>query len=175
MLINSLFSIGDAIRSAFKLKEVQIKSYQKGYIYVLIIVVQIVASQLVKANHLFGFRAYEVSGVSMQNTLSTNDQLIIDSRAGRLSAGDIVVYRQENRFFIHRVVAVPGDTVSITGNQLLINGEYKTEPYVSNEQYREDMDELIVPGNHYFVLGDNRGGFHEQPLTGHYSRRPHYR
>lgn len=166
MLMNTLFSIGDAVRSAFKLKEVHLKPYQKGYIYGLILAVQIGASQLIEANHLFGFRAFQVDGVSMNDTLSTNDQLIVDTRVGRLAAGDIVVYGQEHRFYIHRVVAVPGDTVSITGNQLLINGEHKAEPYVSNEEYREDMDELVVPSNHYFVLGDNRGDSADSRILG---------
>ena len=72
--------------------------------------------------------------------------------------GDVIVFRyprDPSRDFIKRVIAVPGDTVSIHDGQVSVNGKLLEENYL-DETTRGNLDETIVPENSYFVLGDNR-------------------
>jgi signal peptidase I len=63
--------------------------------------------------------------------------------------------------FIKRVVGVPGDTLAVENNRVLINGKPIKEPYI---QPGTSCDELCnlqkpikVPPGHFFMMGDNRG------------------
>jgi signal peptidase I len=63
--------------------------------------------------------------------------------------------------FIKRIVAVPGDELSIRDNHVYLDGRPVAEPYVKKDTPCEELCNLpkpitIAPG-HYFVLGDNRG------------------
>ncbi|QFT56460.1 signal peptidase I [Microbulbifer sp. THAF38] len=80
--------------------------------------------------------------------------------------------------FVKRLIALPGDTVSVKGNNITINGSllitdkiYETEKMTAYEQqlsgitYRiqrmnllpsKDMKETVVPEKSYFFMGDNR-------------------
>ena len=72
--------------------------------------------------------------------------------------GDVIVFRyprDPSRDFIKRVIAVPGDTVSIQGGQVTVNGTLLEEEYL-DETTRGDLDNTVVPDGSYFVLGDNR-------------------
>jgi len=72
--------------------------------------------------------------------------------------GDVIVFRyprDPSRDFIKRVIAVPGDTVSIHEGQVTVNGQLLEEEYL-DETTRGDLDNTVVPDGSYFVLGDNR-------------------
>jgi len=72
--------------------------------------------------------------------------------------GDVIVFRyprDPSRDFIKRVIAVPGDTVSIHDGQVTVNGKLLEEEYL-DETTRGDLDNTVVPDGSYFVLGDNR-------------------
>jgi signal peptidase I len=72
--------------------------------------------------------------------------------------GDIVVFRyplDPSRDFIKRVIGVPGDTIEIRDEQVVVNGVVLEENYIlatSNYVYGP----RTVPEGMYFVLGDNR-------------------
>ena len=64
------------------------------------------------------------------------------------------------RYYIKRIVAVEGDTVSIKDNQVYLNGEVLDEPYLSDDitaDYRlhNGMTWTVGKGQ-VFVMGDNR-------------------
>jgi signal peptidase I len=61
--------------------------------------------------------------------------------------------------FIKRVVAGPGDTLSIENGQAIVNGEPLDEPYTRPCPNGDGCDldrEITVPEDHYFMMGDNR-------------------
>ena len=65
--------------------------------------------------------------------------------------------------YIKRVVALPGDIVSVNNKgEVIINNKLIKEPYVTfkcSELFENDCGEfsnLEVPQNHFLVLGDNR-------------------
>jgi signal peptidase I len=61
--------------------------------------------------------------------------------------------------FIKRVVAGPGDTLSIQNGHAIVNGEPLDEPYArpcgGGHECNLD-DEITIPEDHYFMMGDNR-------------------
>jgi signal peptidase I len=76
--------------------------------------------------------------------------------------GDIVVFeypRDTSRDFIKRVIGLPGETVEIRNNQILIDGQPLDEPYLSTAARTQmgNMAPVVVPADAVFVMGDNRG------------------
>ena len=62
--------------------------------------------------------------------------------------------------FIKRVVAGPGDTLRIENGVPIVNGEPLEEDY-TRPCGVGDCDfptEITIPDDHYFMMGDNRGG-----------------
>ncbi len=76
------------------------------------------------------------------------------------SRGDIIIFENKDvadTLLMKRIIALPGERVKLTCGRVFINGEeYPVEePYV--EVYSEDsFEEVAVPDDCYFVLGDNR-------------------
>lgn len=87
--------------------------------------------------------------------------------------GDLVVFNKEVskndvRVFIQRVIAKDGDKVRFENGYLLVNGKRIDEPYLwkdqstysgifySQDKFIKSCEEITVPMNHLFVLGDNR-------------------
>ena len=102
-----------------------------------------------------------VSGPSMNNTLHDGDQLILEKISYRFhdpERFDIVVFRYGKKFYIKRVIGLPGETVQIVGGRILINGETYKEgrdfPSISNPGLAESP--ITLESGEYFVLGDNR-------------------
>ena len=62
--------------------------------------------------------------------------------------------------FIKRVVAGPGDTLSIQDGHVIRNGKRQKDSYIApcrggeGCNYRETVK---IPAGHYFMMGDNRG------------------
>ncbi len=122
------------------------------------IVIAIIAAFLIIT---FVFETVSVDGHSMDPTLNNKDRLIVEKVTYYFKApkpGDIVVIKypaDPKEKFIKRVVAVGGDRVKIENNKLYINDKPKDEPYIL-EQNMRDFNEVTVPQNTVFVLGDNR-------------------
>ena len=121
-----------------------------------------------------------VQGKSMYPTLNEeveNDRVIVDKTClfnKNFNKGDVIIFESydEGKLYIKRIIGMPGDKVEIKDgavyvNDNKINENYlpnKTKTYPLHEDYlfgeskkREPM-KVIVPENHVFVLGDNRGG-----------------
>ena len=111
--------------------------------------------------HFVGQRRV-VNGVSMQPTLSDGDNLIVDKLSYRFhdpDRFDIIVFPQEDgRYFIKRIIGLPGATVQILDGSVYINGE-KLEEHYGNEVMEEAgiaAEPVTLGVDEYFVLGDNR-------------------
>lgn len=106
----------------------------------------------------------EVSGSSMETTLSDKDQLIVDKMTYRFrdpKRYDIVVFPyqyQDNTYYIKRIIGLPGETVQILSGMVYIDGMRLDEHYGKEMMENPGIAEepLTLDENEYFVLGDNR-------------------
>lgn len=123
------------------------------------VIIAIVAALLIIT---FVFETVSVDGLSMFPTLNNKDRLIVEKVSYYFrepKAGDIVVikYPADTREkFIKRVVATGGDRVKIQDNKLYINGQIKEESYINEQNINGFYNEVTVPKDTIFVLGDNR-------------------
>lgn len=129
---------------------------------------------------------YRVEGDSMSPTLENGEFLLVNSliysevNIGKLAdrvpfwdpgppdvrqvfhgpeRGDIVILHPRQRYdqtdLVKRVVGIPGDVFEIRDGTVVINGRKLEEPYVK-EPWRGDLPPIMIPPDHYFVMGDNR-------------------
>ena len=130
--------------------------------FVLYFVIVIAAMLLII--HYVGQRT-EVSGSSMENTLSDGDNLIVDKISYRFhdpERYDIIIFPykyEEDTYYIKRIIGLPGEHVRIddSGN-IYINGKVLKESY-GREVIQDPgiaRDEITLGEDEYFVLGDNR-------------------
>ena len=106
----------------------------------------------------------EVSGSSMETTLSDKDQLIVDKMTYRFrdpKRYDIVVFpyqHQDNTYYIKRIIGLPGETVQILSGMVYIDGMRLDEHYGNEIMENPGIAEepLTLGEDEYFVLGDNR-------------------
>jgi signal peptidase I len=106
-----------------------------------------------------------VEGPSMDPTLETGEFLIVSRLAyffGEPQRGDIIVFHpSESSYFFHdddvvkRIIGLPGETVSIEGGHVYIDGVLLDEPYIAVPT--QGSGPWTVPEGQYFVMGDNRG------------------
>ena len=124
--------------------------------------------------NLFFFRSITVSGTSMNDTLVDGDKVIAMNFCYTPQYGDIVIVQADKlknkntglygEPIIKRVIAKGGDTVRIdyANGNVYRNDELLEEDYIKdlthlhNDGWLQDNEEIVVPENCVFVMGDNR-------------------
>ncbi len=124
---------------------------------------------------------FQVEGTSMINTLEDSEYIVINKLAyfiGTPERGDIVVLRPPNtpnKYYVKRVIGMPGDTVILREGNVFIKKAGETaetklvEPYLDERNQGKTFrdpptdgngteQEFVVPAKNYFVMGDNRQG-----------------
>jgi signal peptidase I len=135
---------------------------------------------------LLGFRQYQTPSGSMEPTLQPGDRFVV-SKSSHPERGDIVVLHppagelqstcgvrrhtgaicprpsgstNEGLSLVERVVALPGDRVSIRRGRVVLSGSPQREPYARVNQPGCDACNLprtvVIPSGHVLTLGDNR-------------------
>ena len=99
-----------------------------------------------------------VNGSSMYPTLENGDYLYMN-KVSNIDKNDIVVFdthAKQRNMYIKRVIATGGDAIKIKDSKVYVNGEELEEHYILEQEFWGEMDEVIVPKDKLFVLGDNR-------------------
>jgi len=109
-----------------------------------------------------------VDGQSMEPTFQDEDRLVV-SRLNYLldrpQQGDIVVFNAVDPddaelgiMLIKRIIGIPGDTVEIRNQQVMINDVMIDEPYINEacSVFKCQDKTWELKDDEYFVMGDNR-------------------
>jgi signal peptidase I len=147
----------------------------------------------------FVVEPFQIPSSSMVPTLEIGDYILVNKfsyglrlpvaktkvlEIGEPQRGDVVVFfpPNDNRYFIKRLIGLPGDRISYRNKQLTVNGVpveqtllaelpvrnpseqlieenlLGTSHLVRKEIYMSsrEFDEIVVEPGHYFMMGDNR-------------------
>ncbi len=127
----------------------------------------LIALLIVLPIRLFVAQPFIVSGASMEHTFSTGQYLIVDQLTYHFEEpkrGDVIIFRypkDPSKFFIKRIIGIPGDVVTIEGRTVTITNATHPEGLVLDESYVRDMKPSTtitetLGDEEYFVMGDNR-------------------
>ncbi len=110
---------------------------------------------------------FVVSGASMDSTFADGEYLVVDEVTYRFNEperGDVLIFKypqDTSKYFIKRVIGLPGETVIVKNNVVtIINAEHPkgkvlNEPYIHSTSFLSKT--LTLGKEEYFVMGDNRG------------------
>lgn len=111
-------------------------------------------------------QSFLVEGSSMEPSLQHGQRLMVEKVSYRFASpkrGEVVVFKypgDRRRKFIKRIVGLPGDEILIKNGFLHINSVRLEEDFINGPTYgtysAPSFGPVIVPEDHYFVLGDNR-------------------
>jgi len=125
------------------------------------------------ALRFFAIQPFVVEGESMMPNYKNNEYLLAEKISyliGEPKRGDVVVFKYPKNpsvNYIKRVVGLPGETVKISNNQIvIINSEFPTGLILSEDYIPKDYLTMInksdaklnktLKADEFFVLGDNR-------------------
>lgn len=134
------------------------------------IVAAAIAVILVLVFRFFIFQPFVVDGPSMHPNFYTNEKLIVDKVVYRFrhpKRGEVIIFHANpQQDFIKRVIATPGETIKVSGDNIYVNGKKIKEPYIQAAEDKahqigttyndRNYPETKVPPGHLFVMGDNR-------------------
>ncbi len=111
-----------------------------------------------------------VENISMEPTLMPGQFILVNKLAVKLNdvqRGDIIVFhfpQDPKEDYIKRVIGLPGDTIVIRANQVYVNDQKITEPYIAAEPAYNGS--WVVPEGNLFTLGDNRNNSYDSHQWG---------
>ena len=160
----------DAARCARRASPRSTPTWKRG---LLLLGGLVLSAAVVGAGALLGAqrgRVFRTESASMEPTLAPGERFLVDLWAygtGRdPERGDVVVYRSpgdRSRLFVHRVVGLPGDPVSVREGRIFVGersvgaAANRTEPW---------DDPVSVPAGSYYVVGDDSTSKLRQPQQG---------
>ncbi len=133
---------------------------------------------------VFIVQPFIIQGASMEPILHNNQYILVE-RWTRLfkefKRGDIVVFQpslESHDELIKRVIGLPGETVRIEDNKIIIKNRDRSRGFVLQERYLQngtktligdsplEKKEINLGENQFFVLGDNRGASKDSRIFG---------
>ena len=144
-------------------------------------------------------KPYQIPSESMEPTLDIGQRVLVNRfgyHLGDPEIGDVVVFHpptgaengqqcgvqqgvreacpeptqeQSDTNFIKRIVAGPGDRLSIKNGHPVVNGVEASEDFIRPCQGGNGCNlpqEITIPPDHYFMMGDNRGSSDDSRFWG---------
>jgi signal peptidase I len=146
----------------------------------------------------FVIKPYQIPSGSMEPTLNIGQRVLVNRFIYHLKdpdIGDIVVFHppvganndrcgsshpaleacptespeESDQNYIKRIVAGPGDTLSVHHGHPVVNGVEAKEDFINPCRSGSACNlpkEITIPPDHYFMMGDNRGGSDDSRFWG---------
>lgn len=102
-------------------------------------------------------------GESMLPTIHHNQFILLDCRAYHRRSPkrhDLIAFKayqkKQHKFFLKRVIGLPGEHIVIEKGKLYIDGVFMDEPYLKEPMNEHRTLDLMVEEGSLFVMGDNR-------------------
>ena len=143
--------------------------FEKRYRLVREVIETIVLTILMFLIIRFAVQNFNIEGTSMEPSLHNQELILVDKWTYLFrppARGDVIVFvapPQPSQDYIKRVIGLPGDTITIQDTTVIIDGVTLNETYVDpnnqgNLYAGKPIQNMVIPPNHYFVMGDNRKG-----------------
>ena len=133
--------------------------------YLIIVIIVILLRSLLVTPAL-------VDGNSMLPNLKNNNLVLLnklDYKLNDIKRFDIVVIKYKNDKLIKRVIGLPGEHIEYKDNSLYVNGFLVSENFKHDDTFDfklELLGYLKIPGDKYFVVGDNRNNSTDSRMIG---------
>lgn len=142
-------------------------NFEKRYRLVREIIETVVLTLLMFFMMRFAIQNFNVDGTSMEPNLHNTELILVDKWSylfHPFTRGDVIVFAappHPDVDYVKRIIGIPGDTITIRGTTVIVDGVTLDEPYVApqnqgNPFAAKNITNWVVPPNDYFVLGDNR-------------------
>jgi signal peptidase I len=143
--------------------------FEKRYRLVREVIETIVLTVLMFLVIRFAVQNFNIEGTSMEPSLHNQELILVDKWTYLFrppARGDVIVFvapPQPSQDYIKRVIAIPGDTITIQNTTVIVDGVTLKESYIDQNNQGNIYDykhisNWVVPPDHYFVMGDNRKG-----------------
>lgn len=118
--------------------------------------------------YLLILQPHKIKGSSMEPNFENGEFLLTDKvtyRFGEPQRGEVIVFKappDEKDEFIKRIIALPGDKISLRDGNIYISGIRLYEEYLETNvvtlpgNFLGERQEILIPPYEYFVMGDNR-------------------
>jgi len=136
----------------------------------------VIAVVVVVPFRAFVAQPFIVDGASMDPTFATGQYLIVDELSYHFKTperGSVLIFKypkDESKYFIKRVIGLPGETVILTDGAVTIKNSEHPEGFALSEPYvkfpKSDTASFTLSEGEYFVMGDNRFGSADSRLWG---------
>ena len=144
----------------------QRKGFERRYRILREIIETITLTLLMFLIIRFAVQNFRVDGMSMEPTLHNQEYILVNKAAYVFHApqrGDVIVFEyplDPQVDYVKRIIAIPGDVISVVGEKVTVDGVILHEPYINQHDLVNPFQPItnrVVPSNNYFVMGDNRG------------------
>jgi signal peptidase I len=136
----------------------------------------VVAAIIIIPFRLYIAQPFIVDGASMDPTFATGQYLIVDELSYHFETpprGSVMIFKyplDTTKYFIKRVIGLPGETVSIKDGVVTIINSANPKGFVLDEPYvklpKDDTSTYTLSAGNYFVMGDNRFGSDDSRIWG---------
>jgi signal peptidase I len=148
---------------------IEIQSKPKKTKFILVVSLGLIILIILLWNLLFVFKQpFKISGSAMLPNYKDGEYFFTDMSSFKikpLSRNDVIVFSSPevlNKKVIKRIIGISGDKILLKDGSVFLNGQLLNEnETISNSKtyggtFLNDGQEIIVPLNQYFVMGDNR-------------------
>jgi signal peptidase I len=151
--------------------------FEKRYRLVREVIETIVLTILMFLVIRFAVQNFNIEGHSMEPNLHDQELILVDKWTYLFrppARGDVIVFiapPQPSQDYIKRVIAVPGDVITIQNTKVTVDGVTLNETYVDPKNQGTTFEDkpitnMVVPPNDFFVLGDNRANSSDSRVWG---------